>query len=236
MAFDIPHGKMLPVERVEMHLDPAPHPFESMHEAAIEAGWRAEKAANPALFDGRVVLLSQALYSEGTLSGRFHAVRYATLLHWRRHRPPEVGHSFAHAALVSSDGLLVAARMGPHTANAGLVYFAAGSFEPLDFTDGMIDADRNMAREVAEETGLDLGAAAPEKLLYAHASDYGIVIFRRFRFRRTAEELAHEIRAFIARQEQPEITEPVVISGPDRLPAGLVSHMKPMIRWHFAGG
>ena len=43
---------------------------------------------------------------------------------------------------------LVAIRMGAHTVNAGKVYFAAGSFEPEDFPDGVVDAHGNMAREV----------------------------------------------------------------------------------------
>ena len=62
----------------------------------------------------------------------------------------------------------MAIRMAAHTVNAGRVYFAAGSFEPSDFRDGLVDADGNMVREVREETGLDIaGARARRALLCA---------------------------------------------------------------------
>ena len=48
----------------------------------------------------------------------------------------------------------------PTPSIAGRVYFAAGSFEPVDFRDGLVDVDFNMIREVREETGLDLSGAS----------------------------------------------------------------------------
>ena len=109
MSFDLPRNTILPVDAVDVRLDPGPHPFESANRAAIEENWRRETDANPALFNGEVVLLSRLAYSGGNLAGRCHAIRYATFLHWRRHRetaPAE--HAFAHAMLVSRDGALVA--------------------------------------------------------------------------------------------------------------------------------
>ena len=87
MMFDLPRGLVVPVSAIEVRLDPEPHPFEAANTVAIEANWQHEIAANPALFDGIVVLLSQIAYGQGRLVGRCHAVRYATLLQWRRERP-----------------------------------------------------------------------------------------------------------------------------------------------------
>lgn len=62
-------------------------------------------------------------------------------------------HLFAYPVLETSDGALVAIRMGAHTANPGQVYFAAGSLEPEDVVDGRCDIEANMRREVRRRPG-----------------------------------------------------------------------------------
>lgn len=235
MSFDLPRNTILPVDAVDVRLDPGPHPFESANRAAIEENWRRETDANPALFNGEVVLLSRLAYSGGNLAGRCHAIRYATFLHWRRHRetaPAE--HAFAHAMLVSRDGALVAVRMGGHTANAGRVYFAAGSFEPVDFPDGRVDLHGNMVREVGEETGLSIDDAPREDRFHFISIPNGTVIFKRYFVDVAADDIAEAIRAFVAGEADPEIDGPVVIRSGDNLPAMLAPQMLPLIGWHFA--
>lgn len=235
MAFDIPRGIVFPVAQVDVRLDPAPHPFELANEAAIARNWQTETAQNPALFNGTVVLLSSLAYADHRLVGRCHAVTYATFLYWRRYRttaPAE--HSFAHAVLISRDGALIAVRMGMHTANPGRVYFAAGSFEPIDFREGLVDLEFNMEREVREETGLDISGAPRDSGYHAYSSEKGTVIFRGYRLHEDAETIAAGIRDFVAADPEPEIDGPVIIRAPSHLPDGLMPHMPPLIDWHFA--
>lgn len=235
MGFDLPRGVVFPVDAVDVRLDPAPHPFEAANGEAIDRNWLAEKAARPAVFDGRMVLLSELGHAGRRLSGRCHAIRFATFLYWRRSgAAPMAEHSFAHAVLVAADGALVAVRMGPRTVNAGQVYFAAGSFEPEDFPGGRVDLHRNMAREVAEETGIDLGALRREPGYHALSRPEGTVIFRRYFHPESADAVAASIRAFVAAEADPEISEPVVIRSAGDLPSGLMPHMKPLIDWHFS--
>lgn len=234
MSFDLPRNTIVPVDAVDVRLDAGPHPFESANLAAIEENWLRETAANPALFDGQVVLLSRLAYAGGSLAGRCHAVRYATFLHWRRHRetaPAE--HVFAHAVLVSRDGALVAVRMGRHTANAGRVYFAAGSFEPVDFPGGRVDLHANMAREVGEETGLSIDAVPREERFHFISIPNGTVIFKRYFVDAPAADIADAIRLHVAGEADPEIEGPVVIRDRDGLPDGLAPQMRPLIDWHF---
>lgn len=182
-----------------------------------------------------MVLLSALAYSGRRLSGRCHAIRYATFLHWRRHRetaPAE--HAFAHAVLVSRDGALVAVRMGGHTANPGRVYFAAGSFEPVDFRDGRVDLHANMAREVGEETGLSIDAVPREDRFHFISIHNATVIFRRYLIDAAADDVADAVRAHVAGEAEPEIDGPVVIRDRDSLPDGLAPQMRPLIDWHFA--
>lgn len=236
MSFDLPRGVIFPVEAVAVRLDPGPHPFEQGRQAEIAKHWLAEKSRNPALFDGRVALLSRLAYRDGRLEGRCHEVGYSTFLYWRANGDRlSAAHAFAHAVLVASDNALLAIRMGSHTVNAGSVYFAAGSFEPQDFPNGAADVDGNMIREVREETALDISAAPRDRRWHALSFDGGTVIFRRFHLNADAETVAEGIRRFVAAEPDPEIEEPVVIREGEPLPAGLRPHMPALIAWHFSG-
>ncbi len=235
MTFDIPSNVIVPVDVVDVRLDPEPHPFETANAAAIEENWRAETQANPSLFDGTVVLLSEFGYADRRLFGRCHPVRYSTFLYWRRDRVGTVAHVFAHPMLVTKDNALIAIRMAAHTVNAGRVYFAAGSFEPGDFPDGVVDPHGNMVREVREETGLDISSLPRGKRYHALSTDRGTVLFRRYFLDADADEIASRIRGFVAAENEPEIEEPVVIRNARDLPTGLMPHMPPMIDWHFSG-
>ena len=87
LSLSLPRNQVVPVSNVDVRLDAAPHPFELEHHLAIEENWRREQEANPALFDGRLVLLSEVGYERKRVIGRCHSIRYATLLYWRRARP-----------------------------------------------------------------------------------------------------------------------------------------------------
>lgn len=230
----LPLGVILPVDEIDVVLDPSPHPFERNKAEAIAKNWQREIIATPALFDGTVVLLSELGYTGGRLFGRCHAVRYSTFMYWRTDRVGTVAHAFAHPMLVTKDNALIAIRMGTHTVNAGRVYFAAGSFEPEDFPDSRVDAHGNMVREVMEETGLDISCVRRGERHYALATERGTVIFRRYFLDANADEIAARIRDFVAGEAEPEIEEPVIIRKANDLPDGLMPHMQPMIDWHFS--
>jgi 8-oxo-dGTP pyrophosphatase MutT (NUDIX family) len=234
-AFDLPRGRLFEVARAELSVEDAPHPYETANSRAIDENWRREQTANPALFDGRILLFSRLVWRDGLLSGICHAARYASFMHWRQERAPEAEHLFAHAMPVSRDGALIAIRMGGHTVNAGRIYFAAGSFEPEDVREGAIDVALNMRREVAEETGLDLASCACDETYHAYSHERATVIVRRYFLAETADAIAARIRAFVAADPAPEVEAPVVIRAASDLPDGLMPHMRPLIEWHFNG-
>ena len=140
-------------------------------------------------------LLARLAYRDQSLEGACHTIRFSTFLYWRKTRPwPNAEHAFAHAIPVTSDGALIAIRMGARTANPGRVYFAAGSFDPQDFPGSKVDVDLNMAREVAEETGLDIAGLPRDGHYHALSGETGTIIFRRYRLGRSAEAVAASIR------------------------------------------
>jgi 8-oxo-dGTP pyrophosphatase MutT (NUDIX family) len=231
----LPVGRVIAAERAELRLSPDDHPYERIHADAIEANWRREREANSALYDGRTVLFSRVALEGGTLVGRCHAVRFASLMHWRLARRSDVAaHLFAMAVPVTSDGAVMAVRMSARTANAGQVYFAGGSLEAPDFVDGVADVDGNMLREMAEETGLDLSACVAEPKLRVLNSPSGVVVMRRYRLNRSAAELDREIRAFVACERDPEITGPVFMWPDAPYDAAVLPWVRQVAEWHFA--
>lgn len=234
-VFDLPRGEIFGIDTVDIVLDPAPHPFLVGKDDEVAAHWERALAANPALFNGEVVLLSRLVHREGRMEGRCHPVSYAQFLYWRGRRPvASAEHAYAHAVLVAADNTLVPIRMASHTINAGLVYFAAGSFEPVDFPGGRADVDLNMRREVMEETGINLAQCRAEKRLHGLSLATGTVLFRRYFADLPGEELAEAIRHHAANGGDDEIADAVVIRKDEQLPEGLAFHMPALIDWHFS--
>ena len=234
MSFNLPADVIRPVRSVDVRLDAAPHPFAVAHADAAAENWEAAVAANPALFDGEVALLSSLDLDGDALTGRCHIVRYRIFLYWRSLRAAAgAGHFYAHPVLVGSDNALLAIRMGRKTVNAGQVYFAAGSFEPVDFRDGRADLDFNMQREVLEETGIDISGVPHDPDYHVLAKSTGTVLFRRYHFDATADELAEAVRAHVASEDDPEIEGPVIIRNRLDRPSGLAQQMPALIDWHF---
>jgi 8-oxo-dGTP pyrophosphatase MutT (NUDIX family) len=234
MHFDLPRNRILPIEQADLMFDAGPHPYETANAADIALNWLAETAKKPALFNGEVMFFSSIRWRDNRLDARCHAIRFATFMHWRRTRSdPSAEHLYAHAMPVSADGALVAIRMAPHTANAGRVYFAAGSFDRDDLHGGRLDIAFNMAREVREETGIDLTGCRADPIHHGWSGDGGTVLARRYFLDQPADEIAERIRGHIAADPDPEIDEAIVIRGPDDVPAGLMPHMPPLIAWHF---
>ena len=236
MQMDVPRDRILDVDQADLVFDAVPHPYETENLAAIEDNWHAEVARNPALFDGKVLMFSKLSWRDGRIEGRCHAIRFATFLQWRRNGPEtSVEHLFAQAMPVTSDGALIAIRMSARTASAGRVYFAAGAFDMSDVADGRIDIVSNMRREVLEETGIDLEHCRSDAGMHGHSSDRGTVLTQRYYLDEPAETIAARIRAFIAADPDPEISDAVIIRGAEDFPEGLMPHMVPLIKWHFGG-
>ena len=229
-----PEGQIFPIERFEIRVSDAPHPFAAGREEAIRENWRAEIAANPALFDGRMLLQGDVSLSRAGIVTTAHPVSFSTFLLWRKSRPHVVGHHlFGLPVIVSSDGAIIAIRMAQHTANPGKVYCAAGSLDDNDVVDGVCDLEANMVREVAEETGLDLGQATADPRLHALHFDRIITIFRFYRFSATAEELLSAIDRHMRTDTEQEIDGAVAIFDSDPARHPYAAFMPPVLAWYF---
>ena len=88
----------------------------------------------------------------------------------------------------------------------------------MDFQSGVVDLHFNMAREVTEETGLDI-APAPRRRLshYCARENAGTAIFRRYFLHGSADSIAASDQATSwPREADPEIEGPVIIRHAER--------------------
>lgn len=229
-------GVVFPVSGFDVGVGEGPHPLFLERWAEIEANWRAEFAANPALFNGQMLIHRDTrLLPDGLIVGTAHLTPYATMLWWRKQPDrPLAEHLFPVAIPVTSDGALLAIEMGVHTANSGRIYCAAGSLDASDIADDRVDYPGNMAREVTEEIGFDLADWTPLTGYLGVRVHRAVTIFRVFRLPFDAEEACDRIHAHMESDHEKEIAGPVLIRNADRDGRNYAAFMPPIIDWMFA--
>ncbi|MBB5573505.1 MULTISPECIES: DNA mismatch repair protein MutT [Rhizobium] len=229
-----PEKTVFPVAHVNLAVVAGDHPFHLSNAKAAQENWEKEIAANPALFDGRMVFQHRLSVSEQAVKGEAYVTPFSTFMWWRKQAERSGGfHVFAFPVAVSSDGAIIAIRMAEHTANPGQVYCAAGSMDENDIVDGHCDIEGNMRREVMEETGLDLGDAVAEPGYYATHENLSVTLFRIFRFPWTAEEMLTRIRAHMLVDHEKEIDDAVAIRSADPAAHRYSAAMPPILAWFF---
>jgi 8-oxo-dGTP pyrophosphatase MutT (NUDIX family) len=225
---------VFPVHSVELKVMEGRHPFEREFEREIAENWAREQAANPELYDGQMLLHHIVEVEDGHVRGSCYLVRFSTFLYWRR-QPERAGAFHVHVMAVplSKDGALIAIKMSQHTANPGKVYCASGSLDALDIVDGYADIEANMAREMGEETGLDLAEATPDGGYYGILGNKNLSIFRHFRFDADASSLMERIEAFMLDDPEEEIAGPVAIRSADPSAHAYADFMLPLLDMVF---
>ncbi|MFC7396724.1 NUDIX hydrolase [Chelatococcus sp. GCM10030263] len=200
--------RLLTLREVDLRLVDGVWPWAEANRAAIEAHWAALTAANPALFNGRVLVMRQREIDGEVMTGQVIAVDYASFLAMRDFGAPDpgTGNCFAMAALRSADGAYVLGVMGSHTANAGRVYFPAGTPDMSDvLPDGRLDLLGSVTRELAEETGITPDDVTIEEGWTAVFEGARVALMRIVRSPLSAAELVGRIERFLASEEQPEL-------------------------------
>lgn len=163
MSEGVENGMIVRLARVDARIEPHDWAFAREQAGSIEAHWARISADKPAMFNGRVMLQHRAAIRDGVFEAGYFETDYAAFLTWRDagHPGPAIRNGFAMAALRARDGAFLCGKMGAHTANAGKVYFAAGTPDREDARpDGTLDLAGSVTRELGEETGLDVAELA----------------------------------------------------------------------------
>jgi 8-oxo-dGTP pyrophosphatase MutT (NUDIX family) len=204
--------------------EPMPWRFAEDEAAAIDAHWQKLVARNRHFFNGRVLLMHRfALRDESggeqnegrVLEGACLEADYKAFLAWRDFGFPgeAIWNCFAMPALRSADGAFILGEMAPHTANPGRIYFPAGTPDPSDVRDGIVDLEGNILRELEEETGLtaaDVTCSPGWTLVFTGAR---IACMKIVQSPLPAAALIDRIAAFLAQEEHPELTRVVPVFG-----------------------
>jgi 8-oxo-dGTP pyrophosphatase MutT (NUDIX family) len=207
-------GAIVALEAVEARMEPFDWPFPRERGEEIAAHWATISAGKPAMFDGRVMLQHRAAIAGGVFAAGYFETSYSAFIAWRDfgHPGPAVRNGFAMAALRAADGAWLCGRMGAHTANAGMVYFAAGTPDREDLReDGVLDLAGSVTRELCEETGLTEAEISVGAGWTAVVATGRIAFMRPVAIDLRAEEARALMLSRIAAQAEPELADIVII-------------------------
>ena len=186
-------------------------PFERERATDIDANWNRQIAEGRKLWNGRVLVARdpRIVTRDGrrVFTADHFETSFAAFLAFRDFGfpDPRVKNCFAMAALRAADGPFLLARMGAHTANAGRIYFAAGTPDPGDVRGGTLDLAGSVMRELAEETGLtaaDVTQAPGYTLVFEGGR---IACLKEVRTHADCKTMVERVAGFVAAEQDPEI-------------------------------
>lgn len=204
------------VERLDLTFAPKPWAYADTKRAEIDAYFAELQRERPAIWNGRVLLLHHQVVSGGVFHGQYLETDYASFIAWRHWGSPPAGvhDCFGAAAVVAADGGVLLGVMGAHTANAGAVYFPAGTPDPSDIVDGKVDLAASVARELTEETGCDIGefTAAPG---WTTVVEGGLIVqIKVLHSTESAEALRARMLEHLAQGKEPELADIRIVRAP----------------------
>jgi 8-oxo-dGTP pyrophosphatase MutT (NUDIX family) len=208
---------LIAVQRLELGIAPYAWPFAQERRTEIDEHFAGLRRSKPELWNGRVLLMKHAAIGDGVLRGTYFETGFADFMAWRDWGFPDsaVRNCFSMGALRGSDGGYLLGVMSASTANAGRIYFPAGTPEPADVVGGTVDLLGNMLRELQEETGLDPAefSIAPDWI----ALDRGprLALMKAIQADRPAEALREEVLRHLAAEAQPELADVRIVRSPD---------------------
>jgi 8-oxo-dGTP pyrophosphatase MutT (NUDIX family) len=195
------------VTALDLGFAPRPWPFADERRAEIAAHFAIKQREKP-FWNGRVLLARDPVFTAERFSASFFEVDFASFLAWRDWGFPDAGvfNGFGMGALRACDGAFVLGEMGQHTANAGRIYFPAGTPDPDDIRGDAVDIAGSIAREIEEETGLTAADYRPHAHWDCVVAGSALAMIRILDVDLTGEALRDRIEANLARQDQPELS------------------------------
>jgi hypothetical protein len=135
--------QIVPLARAEITIEPWNWEFAVARRAQIDRYFADRQQRQPALWNGRVLLLKDYRVESGILRGSSFETDFASFMAWRAWNFPDrnVFNVFAMAAVRAADGGYLIGEMADHTASAGQLYFPSGTPDLEDVDAGMLNLD-----------------------------------------------------------------------------------------------
>jgi 8-oxo-dGTP pyrophosphatase MutT (NUDIX family) len=205
------------INSLQLAFAPRPWSFAEARRAEIDATFAAMRQKNPALWNGRVLLLHNSELAAVVFRGAYLETDFASFAAWRVWGQPESGvvDCFGAAAVMTADGACLLGVMGPHTANAGRIYFPCGTPDPGDIVGDSVDLDASVQRELMEETGLDITEFKAEPGWITVFDLPLIAHIKVLHSGEGADALRTRILRHLAQEQQPELADIRIVRGPD---------------------
>jgi hypothetical protein len=206
--------KIVALDELDFKIAPFEWNWAKENRNAIDEYFARMRAQRPQIWNGRILMLSHCEVQGGKISGTFFETDFANLVAFRAagFPDPAVRSCAASSALVTSDGAYLLGVMAPHTANAGRIYFIAGTPDTRDvLADGRVDLAASTIKELAEETGLALSDVRFADRWHVVLAGARVALIRAAHCALTEAGLAERIRAFIASEKEPELSDVVTV-------------------------
>lgn len=229
---------IVPIEHIDVGFESRPWRFANERRSEIDAHFADLQRRNPALWNGRVLMLGDFAIVDGVFRGACFDVDYASFLSWQDwdFPDPSVRDCFAMGTMLSSDGAFLLGVMGPHTANAGQIYFPCGTPDLNDIALDRLDFDGSIARELKEETGLDVREFAADAGWHTVLGGALVAHMKVLRARETAAALRLRILDHLASEEVPELADIRIVRGPKDVDPMMPPFVNVFLRYMWSRG
>jgi 8-oxo-dGTP pyrophosphatase MutT (NUDIX family) len=210
--------------------------FAESRAVEIATHWAKRVAAQPRLFNGRVLMLGRHEIAAGALRGEFVEADFAAFLAWREFGfpPANACNGFSMAALRAADGAFLLGEMAPHTASAGAIYFPAGTPDRQDLVGDVVDLDASARRELLEETGLSAEEAEVAPGWTVVFAPGRVACMKSMRLTLAAEEARAEIAARLSAQPQPEFSAIHIVRRKEDFTPAMPAFVRAYMEWTWA--
>jgi len=211
-------------------------PFAETRRAEIDAHFADKQHEKPALFNGRVLLGRNPVFSGERFSASYFETDFASFLAWRDwgFPDPSVFNGFGMGALRCVDGAFVLGEMGQHTSNAGRIYFPSGTPDLNDIRDGTVDISGSVVRELEEETGLSPGDYEIEPHWHCVYTGPALAMIQMLQVDMPGDALRDRIVANLASQREPELSAIHLVRGARDLTSAMPRFVTAFIEAQFA--
>jgi 8-oxo-dGTP pyrophosphatase MutT (NUDIX family) len=224
------------VTTLELNVQQRAWPFAEEQRADIVAHFAERQRERPRIWNGRMLLGRDPVFSGERFAARYFETDFASFLAWRDWGFPDkaIFNGFGMGALRTSDGAFVMGEMGQHTANAGRIYFPSGMPDLDDVRDGVLDIPGSVMREIEEETGLTPDHYRAEPHWHCVVTGRAIALIRILDLNMPGETVRARIEAHLAAQAEPELSAIHLVRGVDDLTATMPRFVTAFVEQQFA--
>jgi hypothetical protein len=224
------------VTTLDLAVRPVVWPFAEERRAEITAHFAEKQRERPKLWNGRVLIGRDAVFTGDHLSATYFETDFASFLAWRDWGFPDkaVFNGFGMGALRASDGAFVMGEMAAHTANEGRIYFPSGTPDLDDVIDGALDIAGSVVRELGEETGLTAADYWIEPDWHCVVTGPTLAMLQVVNLHLPGDEARARIEANLARETEPELSAIHIVRGLSDLTPAMPRFVTAFVEQQFA--